>query len=232
MHLSVHLSDCPSQNVFNLVYATSTILAESFWNFAEFFVKVWRCAWGLAVIIRLIFVTFLQFELSHFWLNFYQSIRTLCTLWTQLLLQVQPGLEVMKLEFILKLKIKPNYGCLRTGVCKQPIIALYFEFENELKFYNLKARSFWNFAGVFVKVWRCACNLDVILKLFLSFFCSLNFGLFVSPSVRVGRHIVLPCASDCLSQNLVCSRTWIMFEINLFINLVIYAPAMHLVTFG
>ena len=27
------------------------------------------------------------------------------------------------------------------GVCKQPITALYFEFENELKFYNLKARS-------------------------------------------------------------------------------------------
>ena len=30
-------------------------------------------------------------------------------------------------------------GCLRTR--KQPIIALYFEFENELKFYNLEARS-------------------------------------------------------------------------------------------
>ena len=29
-------------------------------------------------------------------------------------------------------------GCLRTHV-KQPIIALYFEFENELKFYNLEA---------------------------------------------------------------------------------------------
>ena len=28
-------------------------------------------------------------------------------------------------------------GCLRTHVRKQPIIALYFEFENELKFYNL-----------------------------------------------------------------------------------------------
>ena len=25
--------------------------------------------------------------------------------------------------------------------CKQPIIALYFEFENELKFYNLEAWS-------------------------------------------------------------------------------------------
>ena len=32
-------------------------------------------------------------------------------------------------------------GCLRTRVRKQPIIALYFEFENELKFYNLEAWS-------------------------------------------------------------------------------------------
>ena len=32
-------------------------------------------------------------------------------------------------------------GCLQIGVHKQPIIALYFEFENELKFYNLGARS-------------------------------------------------------------------------------------------
>ena len=30
-------------------------------------------------------------------------------------------------------------GCLRTRVCKQPIIALYFESENELKLYNLEA---------------------------------------------------------------------------------------------
>ena len=32
-------------------------------------------------------------------------------------------------------------GCLRTRVRNQPIIALYFESENELKFYNLEARS-------------------------------------------------------------------------------------------
>ena len=31
-------------------------------------------------------------------------------------------------------------SCLRTRVRKQPIIALYFESENELKFYNLEAR--------------------------------------------------------------------------------------------
>ena len=30
-------------------------------------------------------------------------------------------------------------GCFRTRVRKQPIIALYLEFENELKFYNLDA---------------------------------------------------------------------------------------------
>ena len=32
-------------------------------------------------------------------------------------------------------------GCLRTRVRKQPIIELYFESENVLKFYNLEAWS-------------------------------------------------------------------------------------------
>ena len=31
-------------------------------------------------------------------------------------------------------------GCLRTRVCKQPIIVLYFESETLLKLYNLEAR--------------------------------------------------------------------------------------------
>ena len=35
-------------------------------------------------------------------------------------------------------------GCLRTRVRKQPIIALYFESELVLKFYNLEARSRYN----------------------------------------------------------------------------------------
>ena len=33
-------------------------------------------------------------------------------------------------------------GCLRTRVRKQPIIALYFESETVLKFYNLESRVF------------------------------------------------------------------------------------------
>ena len=41
----------------------------------------------------------------------------------------RPGLEVIKLEFILRLKIKHN-GWLLADTCpKQPIIALYFESE-------------------------------------------------------------------------------------------------------
>ena len=39
-----------------------------------------------------------------------------------------PGLDVMKLEYSLKLTSS-----------KQPIVTLYFEFENELKFYNLES---------------------------------------------------------------------------------------------
>ena len=50
-------------------------------------------------------------------------------------------LEVIKLEVILKLKIKCNDWLLATHVRKQPITALYLEFETVLKFYNLTAMS-------------------------------------------------------------------------------------------
>ena len=52
---------------------------------------------------------------------------------------MKPGLEVIKLEYILILKKSTMFGCFRTRVRKQPIIALYFEFKNELKLYNLEA---------------------------------------------------------------------------------------------
>ena len=52
-----------------------------------------------------------------------------------------PGLEVIKLEYSLKLKIKRNDWLLADTcrVCKQPTITLYFELENEFKFYHLEA---------------------------------------------------------------------------------------------
>ena len=54
------------------------------------------------------------------------------------------GLDVIKLEYSLKLKIKEMIGCLRMHVRKQPIIVLYREFEDELKFYNLEAWSLYS----------------------------------------------------------------------------------------
>ena len=44
------------------------------------------------------------------------------------------GLEVIKLEYSLKVKIKCNDWLLADTCRKQPIIVLYFEFENELQF--------------------------------------------------------------------------------------------------
>ena len=54
-------------------------------------------------------------------------------------------------------------GCLWTRVRKQPMIVLYFEFENELKFYNLEARSLnyktWVHSQTQNKVqWLAACG--------------------------------------------------------------------------
>ena len=40
---------------------------------------------------------------------------------------------------------------------------------------------FWNFTGVFVMVWRCACDLDIIIRLiFATFFHILNLVIFQS----------------------------------------------------
>ena len=72
-----------------LVSATPhTILYRSFWNFVHVFAMVWRCAYGLDVILDLIFITFSTlWTLSFSELRFYESLQTVGTLWVQLLLQ-------------------------------------------------------------------------------------------------------------------------------------------------
>ena len=72
-----------------LVSATPhTILYLCFWNFAHVFSMVWRCAYGLDVILALIFVTFSTLRtLSFSDLRFYESVLTLGTLWAHLLIQ-------------------------------------------------------------------------------------------------------------------------------------------------
>ena len=70
-----------------LVSATPhTISYQSFWNFAHVFSMVWRCAYGLDIILALIFVTFSTlWTLSFPDLRFYESV-TVGTLRAQLLI--------------------------------------------------------------------------------------------------------------------------------------------------
>ena len=59
------------------------------------------------------------------------------------LFRKRSGLQVRKLEYSLRLKIKP-YDWLLADTCPQAVnhmIVLYFESKNEVKFYNLEARS-------------------------------------------------------------------------------------------
>ena len=49
-------------------------------------------------------------------------------------------------------------GCLRTRVRKQPIIALYFESENELKLYNLEARCLVTVSANGTVDWTAVCD--------------------------------------------------------------------------
>ena len=74
---------------------------------------------------------------------------------------VKSGLEVIKLEFILKLKIIAMINCVR----KQPIIAPYFEFDTVLKFYNLGACAI--VGRLFHKFWF-KLHLDRELKCFIT----------------------------------------------------------------
>ena len=54
---------------------------------------------------------------------------------------LSPGLEVIKLEYILRLKIKCNDWLLADTCPQAANHCVYFELENELKFYNLEARA-------------------------------------------------------------------------------------------
>ena len=59
----------------------------------------------------------------------------------QLFYGKEPGLEVIKLEFILRLKIKCNDWLLADTCPQAANIELYFKSGNVLKFYNHEARS-------------------------------------------------------------------------------------------
>ena len=74
-------------------------------------------------------------------------------------------------------------GCLRTRVCKLSIIALYFEFENELKFYNLEARDL---------IYECSFHGYLLIS---------GFELLVKPAGKLDIKRQGPCDSTHLLTN-------------------------------
>ena len=68
-----------------LVSATlQTILYQSFLNFTQVFSMDWRYAYGLDIILELIFVTFSTlWNLSFSDLRFYENLSTVASLWAQ-----------------------------------------------------------------------------------------------------------------------------------------------------
>ena len=71
-----------------LVSATPhTILYWSFWNFVHVFAMVWRCAYGLDIILEWIWSLFPLWTSSFSDLRFYESLETVGTLWALLVIQ-------------------------------------------------------------------------------------------------------------------------------------------------
>ena len=57
---------------------------------------------------------------------------------------------------------------------KATLFDLFLSFLRLSEIHVFLCRSFWNCTGVFVMVWRCACDLDIIFRLFISLFRILN----------------------------------------------------------
>ena len=197
-----------------LVSATPhTILYQSFWNFARVFSMVWRCAYGLDIILAFIFVTFSTLQtLSFSDLRFYENVVTVGTF-------ERNSSYNFKLIF-LKLCTCFCHGlemCIWFGYNPWINFCHFFHFVNFVIFWpqilwksrdsgyfvsatphTILYRSLWNFAHVFAMVWRCAHGLDIILELiFVTFSTLWTLSFLTSDSMKVYRQW-LPCKRSSL----------------------------------
>ena len=198
----------PSVNIYHgcLMSATPlTVFYRSFWNFADVFFMVWGCAYGLAIIVKIIFLSLFPLcEHSHFFTSMYRQ-------WV-LFERSSSYKFILCTCFLHGLKMRMWFGhnpCL--NFCH------FFHFVNFVSFWlqilwkfihsgylvsetlhTVLYQSFWNFAHVFPMVWRCACGLDIILELiFVTFstFWTLSFSDLIY--MKVYRHWV-PCKRNSL----------------------------------
>ena len=168
-----------------------TILYRSFWNFAHVFSMVWRYACGLDVVLALMCITFSTLRtLSFSDLRLCESVVTVGTLWTQLLIQFYTDLLKLCTCFPHGLEMSMWFGYNPwINFCHS------FHFVNFVIFWpqilwkcrdsgylvsatphTILYRSLWNFAHVFSMVWRYACGLDIILELIFATLWTLSFS--------------------------------------------------------
>ena len=55
----------------------TTNLVGSIWNFVDVFIKIWRCAWGLAVVLSSNFFFFWQLKLFRVFLSKSEDVRVI-----------------------------------------------------------------------------------------------------------------------------------------------------------
>ena len=165
---------------------SSTVLCWSFLNFTGVFVMDWRYACALDIILRLIFDTFfriLNFVIFQFWIlskgidSGYLVCATppivLCqSFWNCTGVFVMVWRCACGLDIILRLIVVTFFYILNQVIFLVQILSKGF---NSGYFLctapPVLCRSFWNFTGVFIMVWRCACGLNIILRLFfITFF--------------------------------------------------------------
>ena len=148
---------------------------------------VWGCACGLDITVRLFFITFSTlwtFVYCHFSTSMYRQS-----------FNIYPGCLVSATPLTVFFRFFWNFadvffmvwGC----ACGLDITVRYhfFHFVNLVIFWpqfidsgylvsatphTILYQSFWNFAHVFSMVWRCACDLDIILALIFVTFSTLR----------------------------------------------------------
>ena len=158
-----------------------TVLYRSFWNFAHVFSMVWKCAYGLDIILELIFVTFSTLSFSD--LRLYESgylvsatpyiisYLSLCNFEKQ----VSHMWFACGLDIVLALIFVTFFHF----VIFWPQILWNFIDSGYLvsaTLHTILYQSFWNFAHVFFMVWKCAYGLDIILELIFVTFSTLSFS--------------------------------------------------------
>ena len=170
VRLFVHLSVCPSVNIYHgcLVSTTPlTVVYWSFWNLADVFFMVWGCACGLDIIVGLFLSLFPLCELSHFSTSMYRQ-------WAP----CERNSSYNFIPIFLKLCTCFLHGlkmCIWFGYNLCIYFCYFFHFANFVIFwpqilwkccdsgYLVSATphtilywSFWNFVHVFAMVWRCS----------------------------------------------------------------------------